>query len=143
MTKAIEGIDRAGKSQVTTFVERHGDHSVQHVAYETPDLEKFMEHFEQQHCRLRGESLVREDSHGLVKQVFCKGYEAMDTGEMSFPEYIERPDNANSTEPRVTFSQRSGKDFYQQVEDAQMQGDQQPLVDFSLVPANWSPGDSA
>ena len=27
----IEGIDRAGQSQVTKFVERHGDHACQHV----------------------------------------------------------------------------------------------------------------
>lgn len=35
----IEGIDRAQPSQVTTFVERHGDHSVQHVAFNTDDLQ--------------------------------------------------------------------------------------------------------
>ena len=40
----IEGIDRAEKSQVTAFTDRHGDHSVQHVAYDTHDLEKFIEH---------------------------------------------------------------------------------------------------
>src|SRR4051812_34339256 len=37
----IEGIDRAKKSQVTKFVDRHGDHACQHVAYDTYDLEKF------------------------------------------------------------------------------------------------------
>ena len=40
----IEGIDRAKKSQVTKFVERHGDHSCQHVAYDTHDLDKFLAH---------------------------------------------------------------------------------------------------
>ena len=40
----IEGIDRAKKSQVTKFVDRHGDHACQHVAYDTHDLEKFQAH---------------------------------------------------------------------------------------------------
>jgi len=34
----VEGIDRRKKSHVTRFVERHGDHSCQHVAYECHDL---------------------------------------------------------------------------------------------------------
>ena len=38
----IEGIDRAKKSQVTKFVEAHGDHACQHVAYDTHDLDKFV-----------------------------------------------------------------------------------------------------
>ncbi len=38
----IEGIDRAGKSQVTSFVEKHGDHSCQHVAYDCYDLDAFI-----------------------------------------------------------------------------------------------------
>ena len=42
----IEGIDRACTSQVSAFVERHGDHSIQHVAYDTHDLDKFIEHMQ-------------------------------------------------------------------------------------------------
>ena len=40
----IEGIDRAEKSQVTNFVEAHGDHSCQHVAYDCHDLDAFIKH---------------------------------------------------------------------------------------------------
>ena len=35
-TALIEGIDRAKPSQVSKFVDKHGDHVVQHVAFDTP-----------------------------------------------------------------------------------------------------------
>src|SRR6476469_9028406 len=40
----IEGIDRDKKSQVIKFVEVHGDHSCQHIAFDTYDLDKFLNH---------------------------------------------------------------------------------------------------
>ena len=36
----VEGIDRERKSQVTTYVEMHGDHSAQHAALLFPDVTK-------------------------------------------------------------------------------------------------------
>src|SRR5262245_66109379 len=39
----VEGIDRRKKSQVTRFVERHGDHACQHVASDCHNLERFRE----------------------------------------------------------------------------------------------------
>ena len=37
----VAGIDRQEKSHVTAYAEHHGDHSVQHVAYQVPDIAKF------------------------------------------------------------------------------------------------------
>lgn len=34
----VEGVDKAQASQVTTYVETHGDHSVQHAAFLFPDV---------------------------------------------------------------------------------------------------------
>jgi hypothetical protein len=135
----VEGIDRAATSQVTAFVERHGDHSVQHVAFDTHDLDRFLEHLKAHHCQVRGETLVRKDCFGLVKQVFCKGYQDADAGEASFPEYVERPSPEGGPEAEITFSGELGKGFYHQIEEARTEGDTQPLIDFSRMPAHWTP----
>ena len=50
----IEGIDRAEKSQVTSFVEKHGDHACQHVAYDCHDLDGFVEHMKSMGGHPRG-----------------------------------------------------------------------------------------
>jgi len=39
----IEGIDRKRTSQVSAFAERHGDHAVQHVAFDTTGLDAFLD----------------------------------------------------------------------------------------------------
>ena len=39
----VAGLDREEKSHVTAYADRHGDHSVQHVAYQVGDLAKFRE----------------------------------------------------------------------------------------------------
>jgi hypothetical protein len=70
----IEGIDRAKKSQVTKFVERHGDHACQHVAYDTYDLERFQQRMQSMGGTPRGETLVRNDGFGILKQMFARGY---------------------------------------------------------------------
>ena len=91
----IEGIDRAKKSQVTKFVDRHGDHSCQHVAFDTYDLEKFQSHMRDLGGSARGGTLVRNDGFGILKQMFAKGYAVGHAGETSFPESVERPKQWN------------------------------------------------
>jgi len=78
----IEGIDRAKRSQVTKFVERHGDHSCQHVAYDTHDLDKFLGHLQSMGGHPRGQVLVRNDGFGVLKQVFARGYAEGDAAEV-------------------------------------------------------------
>ena len=56
----IEGIDRAGKSQVTSFVEKHGDHSCQHVAYDCHDLDAFIRRMKSMGGHPRGGVLVQD-----------------------------------------------------------------------------------
>src|SRR5688572_676706 len=83
----IEGIDRRKQSQVTRFVAHHGDHSCQHVAYDCHDLDAFREHLIRSGCHPRGQTLVRNDGFGVLKQMFAKGYEAGDPRTSGFPEY--------------------------------------------------------
>lgn len=134
----IEGIDRAETSQVTRFTDRHGDHAVQHVAYDTHDLERFIGHLQSLGGHPRGEMLVRNDGFGVLKQLFARGYEAGDAGEASFPEYCQRPDPASTdSEVAITFAEETGKGFYDQVQDAIDDGDMAPFFDFDRMPAGW------
>lgn len=134
----IEGIDRAQLSQVTKFANKHGDHSVQHVAYDTHDLEKFQEHMRANGGSPRGATLVRNDGFGILKQMFARGYTEGDAAEASFPEYVQRPDPGDSEhEVAITFAEETGKGFYDQIENAVADGDEAPFFDFSFMPQNW------
>lgn len=134
----IEGIDRDKTSQVSKFVERHGDHAVQHVAFDTHDLDAFVAHLTKMGGTPRGEVLVRNDGFGVLKQMFARGYEEGDAGEASFPEYCQRPKAGDSVDDvAITFAAETGRGFYDQVEDAIEAGDEAPFFDFSKMPADW------
>lgn len=134
----IEGIDRAKKSQVTKFVDVHGDHSCQHIAYDTHDLDKFVAHLQAHGGTPRGNVLVRNDGFGILKQMFARGYTEGDAAETSFPEYCQRPNTGDSAdEVAITFAAETGKGFYDQIEDAVASGDEAPFFDFTAMPADW------
>ena len=134
----VEGIDRAEKSQVTSFVEKHGDHSCQHVAYDCHNLDKFIAHMKSLGGHQRGGVLVQDDGFGILKQMFAKGYASGHAGEATFPEYCERPrDLAEAKEVEITFSDLAGGEFYKQVQDAIDDGDEEPFFDFSKMPGDW------
>lgn len=134
----IEGIDRAEKSQVTNFVEAHGDHSCQHVAYDCHDLDAFIKHMKTLGGHPRGGVLVQDDGFGILKQMFAKGYASGHAGEATFPEYCQRPEpNADAKDVEITFSDAAGGEFYKQVQDAIDSGDEEPFFDFRHMPADW------
>lgn len=134
----IEGIDRAEKSQVTSFVEKHGDHSCQHVAYDCYNLDNFISHMKSLGGHPRGDVLVQDDGFGILKQMFAKGYASGHAGEATFPEYCERPDpTATEQDVEITFSNKAGGEFYKQVQDAISEGDEEPFFDFAHMPTDW------
>jgi len=134
----IEGIDRAKRSQVTSFVERHGDHSVQHVAYDTDDLEAFQAHLKKMGGSPRGDTLVRHDGFGILKQMFARGYAEGDAAEASFPEYVQRPlVGDDEADIAITFAEETGRGFYDQIEDAVAAGDDAPFFEFDRMPTDW------
>ena len=133
----IEGIDRAHQSQVSAFVERHGDHAVQHIAYDTHDLEAFQAHMTAMGGSPRGETMVRNDGFGVLKQMFARGYEAGPADETPFSEYVQRPDAESSRDVHITFAEETGRGFYEQVANAVEAGDNEPFFDFSSMPADW------
>ena len=132
----VEGIDRKEKSQVTLFAELHGDHSVQHVAYDTSNLDQFIDRLEKNGFNVLGEPIAKKDAYGMLKQVFCRGYSQLSPAENQFAEYVQRPRTIQE-ELEVTFSQKAGKGFYRQIEEAMAQENKTTFTDFSGIPANW------
>ena len=106
-------------TQVTNFVERHGDHSCQHVAYDTYNLDKFIEHMKGLGGNSRGGTIVQDDGFGILKQMIAKGYASGHAGEATFSEYCQRPTNAEEAkEIQIAFSNMAGMTFYNQVQGA-------------------------
>ncbi len=136
----VEGIDRLKKSQVTEFVDLHGDHSVQHIAFDTDSLENFVTRAMSRGVNFRGRQLVNDDGFGKLKQLFGKGYAPLKASQMSFPEYVERPRGGEEgTDLNTDVPQNTGKNFYQRIEDARNRGDVSSLTDFAAMPADWQP----
>lgn len=137
----VAGIDRQEKSHVTAYAERHGDHSVQHVAFQVPDLVAFQkEMVEQAGLRLLGPILQRNDGFGWVRQVFAKGYDdSANPAEVGFPEFVERPLKKGEAFPEVSFSADAGTGLYQQAQDAMDADRRETMVDFSGMPPDWEP----
>ena len=134
----IEGIDREEKSQVTAFVDRHGDHSCQHVAYDCHSLEKFQAHMKALGGHPRGDTIIQDDGFGILKQMFAKGYATGHAGEATFPEYCERPKTAGDIRDlEITFSEMAGEGFYDQVQKAIEADDNTPFFDFEKMPGDW------
>ncbi len=134
----IEGIDRAERSQVSRFVERHGDHSCQHVAYETHDLDGFTSHVQRMGGSVRGPKLLRHDGFGVLEQLFARGYEAGNADVVPFPEYVQRPDVGAGDEVAITFAAETGQGFYAQIADAVAGRDVEPFFDFSSMSQDWT-----
>lgn len=132
----VEGIDRNEKSQVTLFAEMHGDHSVQHVAYDTSNLDQFIDRLEKYGFNVLGEPIAKRDAYGMLKQVFCRGYSQLSPAENQFAEYVQRPRSIQE-ELEVTFSQKAGKGFYRQIEEAMAQRNDTTFTNFSVMPSNW------
>ncbi|MFB2918246.1 hypothetical protein [Aerosakkonema funiforme] len=132
----VEGIDRNEKSHVTLFAEMHGDHSIQHVAYDTRDLDKFIERLENYGFNTLGEAISKRDAYGMAKQVFCRGYSQLGPAESQYAEYVQRPRSIHE-EFEVTFDQKMMKGFYRQIEAAMAQETKTTFTDFSGMPSDW------
>lgn len=137
----VAGIDREEKSHVTAYVERHGDHSVQHVAFQVGDLAKFRDAMAREAgLHMQGPILQRNDGFGWIRQVFAAGYNAdSNPSEVGFPEFVERPLKKGEPFPEVSFSAEAGTGLYNQAQDAMDADRREAIVDFSKMPADWEP----
>jgi hypothetical protein len=137
----VAGIDRAEKSHVTAYAEAHGDHSVQHVAFQVDDLARFRDAMaDQLKLSFAGPILQRHDGFGWVRQVFARNYNTdSNPSEVGFPEFVERPARKDADFPEVSFSAEAGTGLYKQAQDAMDSDERIPLVDFSRMPQGWEP----
>ena len=136
----IEGIDRAKKSQVTAFVDRHGDHSIQHVAFDTHDLDKFIEHMtlDGRHTARRGAGAQRRLRRPQADvRPRLRARVRPTTTSLPRVRRSARTPGEQPTTSSITFAEETGKGFYDQVADAVDSGDDAPFFDFSKMPADW------
>lgn len=114
----VAGIDREEKSHVTAYLEKHGDHSLQHVAFKVEDLEVFKAMAEGMGFSFLGDVLVRKDDRGLVKQIFGRGWHGENNpSEVGFPEFVERPQGEGEDFSKITFSKKAGTNLYRQSQE--------------------------
>ncbi|MBI4118190.1 MAG: hypothetical protein HY455_01445 [Parcubacteria group bacterium] len=116
----IAGIDREEKSQVTKYVERHGDHSIQHIAVAIKNIAAFLDESRERGVGFLGELLQRQDPWGgEIKQIF--GYpfdERLPSDEAPFFEFVERPQVGSTFSSGDSFSSDFARDLYHDVEEA-------------------------
>lgn len=116
----IEGIDRDDVSQVSAFVNKHGDHSIQHVAIAVDNIYAFVEWANANHFNFLGSVQDRPDAFGDVKQVFARKFDKnLPPDEAPFYEFVERPNQEGRFVSADSFSDDFAKEFFQQVERAQ------------------------
>jgi hypothetical protein len=141
----VAGIDREEKSHVTAFVEQHGDHCVQHVAFQVEDLHTFRDDMTARAgLSLLGPILQRKDAFGWVRQVFAKSHHG-DTNPAAAPftEFVERPNKRGEAFPEISFSADVGTNLYQQAQRAMKVDDRAVMIDFSKMPPGWEVPHSA
>ena len=138
----VAGLDREEKSHITAFVERHGDHSVQHVAFQVQNLERFQREMERLNgLRVIGPPHERHDGFGYVRQVFAKGYTSdTNSAEVGFPEFVERPERRDQPFPEVSFSAKVGLSLYKQAQTEMVEDKRESVFDFGRMPEGWDPG---
>ena len=139
----IAGIDREEKSHVTAFVEKHGDHCFQHVAFQVPNLEALSARLATFGVSFLGDTLARKDATGrYVKQVFGSPFHDEENSALvGFYEFVERP-SAEEVEgeggaPEISFSARAGTLLYDQAQRAMELDRRARLTRFSRMPPGW------
>jgi hypothetical protein len=116
----IEGINREEISQVSAYVEKHGDHSFQHIAVAVDNIYAFVEWASENHFHFLGPVQDRKDAFGDVKQVFARKFDKdLPPDEAPFYEFVERPNQAGKFISADSFSDDFAKEFFLQIEGAQ------------------------
>ena len=132
----VAPIDRKATSHVTTFLDMHGDHSIQHVAYAIENLEAFVVEMKAKGFNFLGRIKVRSDSFGPVKQIFAKRFDASLTpAEGAFFEFVERP-KAGVGGAEEFFSSEVAAELYADVEGDIATDDGKPFIDLMKMIRN-------
>jgi len=126
----IQGIDRGEKSQVTKFVEKHGDHSFQHIAIAVDDINAALKDLREKGARfLTDEIHERVDSFGPIRQIFSRKFDInIDSDEAPFFEFVERPRADGLFHSGESFSDDFARELYRDIEESAHKDDQEVFV---------------
>ena len=128
----VSPISRASISHVAIFLHRHGDHSIQHIAYAVHNLEKFVEEMISNKFKFLGSIKRRNDSFGPIKQIFAKRFDPfMDPAEGMFFEFVERH-TQSTNDMSEFFSSATAEELYMDVEREMCVDDGESFINLPL-----------
>lgn len=123
----VSPISRSSISHVEHFLRKHGDHSIQHVAYEIRNLEAFVREMKDKGFHFLEEIKYRTDPFGPIKQIFAKRFDPLLTAaEGAFYEFVERPKRAKLSLLDF-FSSTVAEELYEDVERDIVNDDREPF----------------
>lgn len=144
----VSPINRTSISHVQTFLDVHGDHSVQHVAHAIRNLDVFVEEMKGRGFKFLGEIKQRTDAFGPIKQIFAKRFDSQFTpGQGPFAEFVERPKKTmwkkilmilrrvfwKKNSPAGFFSGTVAGELYDDVEKDILNDVGDPFIDFHVL----------
>ena len=132
----VSPINRASISHVALFLDKHGDHSVQHIAYRIKNLEAFVQEMTDKQFKFVGGIKIRTDLFGPIKQIFAKRFDSsLSPATGSFYEFVERPEKTDG-DLSDFFSGAVAGELYDDVEKEILADDGEPFIDLAII-AVW------
>jgi methylmalonyl-CoA/ethylmalonyl-CoA epimerase len=123
----MQGRDKAMKSQISDFIERHGQ-GVQHFALEVDDIEAVCREWEAHGVKFSGPVKEGRDGFGPLKQRFT--YPLFPTGGL----FIELTQREHGEERAKTFVRSTVESLYKDIERDQASGVEQTIIDYDASP---------
>ncbi|BCA53335.1 putative 4-hydroxyphenylpyruvate dioxygenase [Nitrospira sp. KM1] len=119
----MQGHDKAMKSQISDFIERHGQ-GVQHFALEVDDIEAVCRAWESHGVKFSGPVKEGRDGFGPLKQRFT--YPLFPSGGL----FIELTQREHGQERSKTFVRSTVESLYKDLERDQASGVDQTIIDY-------------
>src|SRR5437868_11640389 len=117
----MQGRDKSVKSQISEFIEKHGE-GVQHVAIEVDDIEAVCREWEERGVKFSGSLKEGRDGFGPLKQRFT--YQL-------FPDsgvFLELTQRQHGDEEAKTFVRGTVESLYKDIERDQLDGAEQAII---------------
>ncbi|HEX8750243.1 MAG TPA: VOC family protein [Nitrospira sp.] len=123
----MQGRDKTMKSQISDFIERHGQ-GVQHFALEGDDIEAVCREWEAHGVKFSGPVKEGRDGFGPLKQRFT--YPLFPGGGL----FIELTQRDHGQERAKTFVRSTVESLYKDIERDQASGVEQTIIDYDSSP---------
>jgi methylmalonyl-CoA/ethylmalonyl-CoA epimerase len=123
----MQGRDKIMKSQISEFIERHGQ-GVQHFALEVDDIDAVCHEWEAQGVKFSGPVEEGRDGFGPLKQRFT--YPLFPGSGM----FIELTQRRHQEEQAKTFVRSTVESLYKDIERNQAAGIERTIIDYDSFP---------